>query len=114
MIRVLVANPPALAYTLVVSVQTGSPADEAAYQHILDTFNVDPSVPLTTETVPTRRASLPTTTAPTVPAPPSTVAPTVAAHRPVPTVAADAVPVTPTAGHRCQPGSGSSPTTPAR
>ena len=40
-IRVLVVNPPTRAYTLVLSVQTGSPADDAAYQHILDTFGVE-------------------------------------------------------------------------
>ena len=82
MVRVLVVNPPTAAFTLLLTIQTGAPEDEAAYQHILETFNVDPSVPLPTETVAvttaptTAVASGPTTIAPAttlaVPVPPST------------------------------------------
>ena len=114
MIRVLVVNPPTLAYTLVVSVQTGSPADEAAYQHILDSFNVDPSVPLTTETVPPSSVAPTTTLA--VPVPPSTVAPTGGPDRGARRSPRPWRRRSPPAWYRPppRPGSASSPTTAAR
>ena len=64
---VIVANAPGNQVTIVVVVQTVTAADEAAYQHILETFNVDPNVSMPTETVPPdtthrfRRTPLPTT-----------------------------------------------------
>ena len=95
MVRVLVVNPPTAAFTLLLTIQTGTPDDEAAYQHILETFNVDPSVPLPTETIAvttaptTAVASGPTTIAPAttlaVPVPPSTVAPATAVTTAAPT-----------------------------
>lgn len=99
---VIVANAPGNQVTVVVVVQTVTAADEAAYQHVLETFNVDPNVSMPTETVPPDTTTpitatpLPTTPVPTAPvptaAPPTVPAPTV----PAPTVPIPGPPVLPT------------------
>src|SRR5690606_36362749 len=44
--HLIVANTPGNELTVVLIVQTVTPSDQAAYQHILDTFNVDLTVPM--------------------------------------------------------------------
>jgi hypothetical protein len=97
--HVIVANAPGNQVTIVLVVQTVTAADDAAYQHALETFNVDPNVSMPTETVPPdTTAPLPTTPLPTTPAPtapvPATPAPTAPVPTaPVPTAATPTVPV---------------------
>ena len=107
---VIVANAPGNQVTIVVVVQTVTAADEAAYQHVLETFNVNPNVSMPTETVPPETtAPIPTTPLPTTPVPtaavptvpvPTVPVPTVAVptvrRRPVPTVPVPTSPALPT------------------
>lgn len=83
---VIVANAPGNTITIVLIVQTVTADDNAAFQHVLETFNIDPSVGMPTETVPPETtSSLPTTPVATVPVP--TV--------PVPTITSPPLPTSP-------------------
>lgn len=72
---VIVANAPGNTVTIVLIIQVVTADDHAAYQRVLETFNIDPSVGMPTETVPPQTTTpLPTTPVPTAAVP--TVAPT--------------------------------------
>lgn len=76
---VIVANAPGNTVTVVLIVQIVTAEDNVAYQHVLETFNIDPAVGMPTETVPPETTTpLPTTpvvTAPVPTAPIPTLAP---------------------------------------
>ncbi|CAN5839524.1 hypothetical protein BH24ACT5_BH24ACT5_08410 [soil metagenome] len=99
-LRVVVANPPDNSFTALIVVQIPTPADLPAYQHVLDTFNADPSVGMPTATVPSVTIGsstvppppVPSSTVPVVTVPPKTAA-TPAMTVP-PTTAATAPPMT--------------------
>lgn len=67
---VIVANAPGNTITVVLIIQVVTADDFAAYQHVLETFNIDLTVPMPTETVPPETTiPLPTTPLATVPVP---------------------------------------------
>lgn len=73
--HVIVAYPPGSVITVTLVVQSVSPADALHYEHVLETFNVDPNVPMPTDTVPPP-TSAPATTTPVATGVPPTVPPT--------------------------------------
>ncbi len=73
---IVVANAPGNTITVVVIIQVVTAEDNAAYQHIIETFNLDPNVGMPTETVPPETTTpLPSATAPVTTVPVATVAP---------------------------------------
>lgn len=70
-LRVVVADPPDNSFTALIVVQIPTPADLAAYDHVLQTFNADATVGMPTATVPV--ATTDTSTVSPPPVPPSTV-----------------------------------------
>jgi hypothetical protein len=96
---VIVANAPGNQVTIVLVVQTVTAADDAAYRHALETFNVDPNVSMPTETVPPdttttllATAPLPTVPVPATPAPTAPVPTAATPTGPVPTIPAPTIP----------------------
>lgn len=106
-LRVVVADPPDNSFTALIVVQIPTPADLPTYDHILQTFNADPTVDMPTATVPVATTDIstvpppvppstaPAVTGPAVTVPPPPVPPSTAPPGPVPVTAVPTVTVPP-------------------
>lgn len=95
---IVVANAPGNTITVVLIIQVVTADDYSAFQHVMDTFNVNPNVGMPTETIPPQTTTpLPVATAATVPVPTAAV-PTVSPGPPLPTSPLLTTPVTTSTG----------------